>query len=233
MTVYSRKTIETLLRRFMDGQTDIGEEQLLTDYFRTARDIPEEWDAYREMFAYFDRGLKDDALLQPTGSVDGTHTAIHRRYWVAAAVLLFAVGITAILLRPAPSVAPVVADVTVRPSVRINADKHGTHKTSSVRKDKRLLNIPFSPKIQPVAARPSLPKPRHTTGRLPTSTLPPHGQYELIEQQYREIAVTIAQAQAETIVATIQSQGLQVVYNEDGSISCTEPNTELTNIIAL
>lgn len=52
----NRKDIEQLLRRFMDGLTSTEEEDRLGSYFRHA-DVPKEWDAYKEMFAYFDEGM--------------------------------------------------------------------------------------------------------------------------------------------------------------------------------
>lgn len=52
----NRKDIEQLLRRFMDGLTSPEEEDRLGGYFRHA-DVPKEWDAYKEMFAYFDEGM--------------------------------------------------------------------------------------------------------------------------------------------------------------------------------
>ncbi len=43
----------------MAGDTTVDEEQVLGDYFRTARDIPEEWKAYKDMFSYFDNGMRE------------------------------------------------------------------------------------------------------------------------------------------------------------------------------
>ena len=55
--------VEDLLKRFMDGETSLEEEDALAEYFRGAGDedrpdsIPEEdWEAYREMFRMFEDG---------------------------------------------------------------------------------------------------------------------------------------------------------------------------------
>ena len=55
--------IEDLLKRFMDGETSLEEEDALAEYFLGAGDedrpdsIPEEdWEAYREMFRMFEDG---------------------------------------------------------------------------------------------------------------------------------------------------------------------------------
>lgn len=51
--IYNKEYIEQLLRRFMDGETIEQEEQFLTEYFSKSDSIPEEWEAYREMFDSF------------------------------------------------------------------------------------------------------------------------------------------------------------------------------------
>lgn len=50
---YNKEYIEQLLQRFMDGETTELEEQFLAEYFSTSDSIPEDWEAYREMFASF------------------------------------------------------------------------------------------------------------------------------------------------------------------------------------
>ena len=54
---YSNHQIDELLERFMQGETSLDEEQLLADYFRSADNIPAQWEAYRTMFRYFDEGM--------------------------------------------------------------------------------------------------------------------------------------------------------------------------------
>lgn len=41
---------ETLIERFMNGETSLEEERWLYDYF-LQEEVPEEWEAYRDMFA--------------------------------------------------------------------------------------------------------------------------------------------------------------------------------------
>ncbi|MBQ0074922.1 MAG: hypothetical protein KBT34_12100 [Prevotella sp.] len=50
---YNKEYIEQVLKRFMHGETTEQEEQFLAEYFSTNDSIPEEWEAYREMFASF------------------------------------------------------------------------------------------------------------------------------------------------------------------------------------
>ena len=54
---YANHQIDELLERFMQGETSLDEEQLLADYFRSADNIPPQWEPYRTMFRYFDEGM--------------------------------------------------------------------------------------------------------------------------------------------------------------------------------
>lgn len=59
---YSNHQIDELLERFMQGETSLDEEQLLADYFRSADNIPPQWEPYRTMFRYFDEGMPLEPL---------------------------------------------------------------------------------------------------------------------------------------------------------------------------
>lgn len=54
--------ISTLLSHFMDGTSTLDEERILAQYFRTEQ-VPDEWLAYKEMFAWFDEGMPEPAKL--------------------------------------------------------------------------------------------------------------------------------------------------------------------------
>lgn len=56
MKVHEKEYIRRLIEKFMDGRTDIDEEKWLAEFFRN-KEVPEEWADYRDMFAYFDRGM--------------------------------------------------------------------------------------------------------------------------------------------------------------------------------
>lgn len=59
--------IKTLIDKFMDGRTSLEEERMLEEYFCKEKNIPEELQPYRKMFAYFEGGMKDDGLLGGEG----------------------------------------------------------------------------------------------------------------------------------------------------------------------
>lgn len=50
------KDIQTLIKRFMAGQTSIEEEDRIAEYLRT-HDVGEDLQPYKEMFAWFDQGM--------------------------------------------------------------------------------------------------------------------------------------------------------------------------------
>lgn len=93
----TRKEMERLMSRFMDGLTTLDEEERLARYFRQA-DIPEEWNAWREMFAYFDEGM-------PTGGACGTHKRRRTRLtamWAGIAAAA-AVALAVVMTMPHPA----------------------------------------------------------------------------------------------------------------------------------
>lgn len=64
----TRQEASILITRFLDGTTTVEEEAVLARYLRDARDLPDEWRAYREMFAYFDSGMPLGELPEFDGS---------------------------------------------------------------------------------------------------------------------------------------------------------------------
>jgi hypothetical protein len=87
--------IEALLERFFEGDTSNAEERELYAFF-SGDDLPEHWLGYKELFGWFDGGIRDEAppaerLPRPK-----------RRpgLWAAAAAAAAAV-VTALLIRPA------------------------------------------------------------------------------------------------------------------------------------
>lgn len=97
MTQYD--DIQELLGRFMNGQTSEAEEVRLARYFRTATDVPGEWQAYRELFASFDTDLyafseqELDAMATPLAPVEQVMPVASRRSslarrWLRVAALV-------------------------------------------------------------------------------------------------------------------------------------------------
>lgn len=57
----NEKHIESLLNLFMQGETTLEQERELRRFFASTRNIPQQWEPYREMMAYFDDGMPIEA----------------------------------------------------------------------------------------------------------------------------------------------------------------------------
>lgn len=129
-----KDTIKELLDRFMDGKTTIAEERQLADWFRTAI-VPEEWIAYKDMFAYFDAGMPAD---EPQQTVEPEGTAVRRKalLWWAAAVavvaLLCSVAVwTTRTSAPEKPIAQTVVKSFKKPSAVIAPADTATHEAEA------------------------------------------------------------------------------------------------------
>jgi hypothetical protein len=97
MKTYTKAYIQSLLDKYLDGQTSLQEERQLSEYF-SSQPVPTEWEDYKEMFAWFDDGMKGK-YLQDNDSchlAETTHAQAptkHRKLvrltlpWLAAACL--------------------------------------------------------------------------------------------------------------------------------------------------
>lgn len=95
----NQKYIARLLDRFLQGDSTLEEEQILADYFRSAADLPTEWEDFRTMFRYFDQGMEHIDYAQQKEVASGLLSAspsVGRRAsrWLltVAASLLILVG---------------------------------------------------------------------------------------------------------------------------------------------
>lgn len=85
------KHIESLLYLFMQGETTLEQEQELKHYFSGSHAIPEEWESYREMMAYFDAGM-------PIETESNFKPKVARHVWTLAA----AAAVAAIIIMVVP-----------------------------------------------------------------------------------------------------------------------------------
>ena len=95
----NQKYIARLLDRFLQGDSTLEEEQILADYFRSATDLPAEWEDFRTMFRYFDQGMEHIDYVQQEEAASGLLSASpsvgrrSTRWWLtAAASLLILIG---------------------------------------------------------------------------------------------------------------------------------------------
>ena len=83
--------IGQLLKKFMQAETSEQQESELADYFRRAKKIPEEWEAYKQYFKAFDFGKASFNT--------GHSTPILKRYWYYAVACVAAMAVCAVALR--------------------------------------------------------------------------------------------------------------------------------------
>lgn len=121
--------IKQLIDRYMNGQTTVDEEQLLARYFRSATDLPDDLQPYRDMFAYFDEGMPLGALPEFDGSAgqaetrvapDSSKVVAPRRHslrmaawWSGAVAVAAAVALLLIMHRPSAPVQPIASAAVV------------------------------------------------------------------------------------------------------------------------
>lgn len=113
----AKEHIEELLERFIDGQTTEADEQLLADYFRDVDAVPEEWQAYKELFDSFKTEAYDfsqeelDAMMAPVG---GEKTKVFRLLlWASVACVAAIVGLFVLIpwMENSSSETPSIAQV--------------------------------------------------------------------------------------------------------------------------
>lgn len=132
----TRKEMERLLARFMDGLTSPDEEERIAQYMRR-NDVPEEWSAYKEMFAYFDEGMPQGRYDEPQPRRHPRRTALWAGLAVAASVaaLLMVTLPRQAAMQPAatPMAAAAPTDSTGTRSCDAENDSLNTHGENEVK----------------------------------------------------------------------------------------------------
>ena len=99
------KDIKKLIERFMAGLTTVEEEDRIAEYFRT-HEVSDQWQEYKEMFAWFDKGMPtSDRQAQDstsknytTNSTNITKTKYNKRRWAIISTLAVAATLTFLLV---------------------------------------------------------------------------------------------------------------------------------------
>ena len=167
--------IKQLIDRYMNGQTTVDEEQLLARYFRSATDLPDDLQPYRDMFAYFDEGMPLGALPyfdegMPLGALpefDGSagqaetrvapdsskvvaprrHSLRMAAWWSGAVAVAAAVALLLIMHHPSAPVQPIASAVVV-------SDTCST--STGVEAEQNVVTDSVKLKLQPQRRRPSV-----------------------------------------------------------------------------
>jgi len=85
----SEITIKELLDKYLEGETSIKEEQLLSDYFNS-EDVKPEWAAYKSMFSFFEVTKEEKTTKSFTPKVRPLWKSWHN----IAAILMIALATT-------------------------------------------------------------------------------------------------------------------------------------------
>ena len=216
MKRYSHQQIEALLDKFMDGQTTVEEEALLADYFRSA-DVPAEWEDYRAMFDYFDRGMTPPVA---------TPRPRHAWWWTAgaaAAITALIVGVT-VLNRPAST-----TTTAPEPPVIASADstsKQGTQLEPSVETQDfaSLQTAPTQPvETQNLASRAAKRKNAHKGQRRLQA------ENAKLAQENERLQRELADLRRRAFIIDLEANGFRAVQDEDGSIVLIDLEQEIEN----
>lgn len=160
MLKYNEDNIKKLLLRFTEGQTTEAEEEVLKDYFSHSEHIPEEWEAYKDLFSSFDTDAYD-FTQEEVDAMFMTEPAKKRAIWPWLSIAGIAVCLLLIFtLYPRKSADTFVA----------NNNKVET-KTIPVVPEKNTIAEDKITCEQP--ATPSKPKARKTVARKPRPMVQP------------------------------------------------------------
>lgn len=215
MKRYSQHQIKALLDKFMDGQTTVEEEALLAEYFRSS-DVPAEWEDYRLMFSYFDRGMEGD--LVPVEQPRPTLTRLMgRRWWgiAAAACITAAIVATAVLHQPTTT-----TTVPETPPVASN-------ETTPIGETQDFASLQTTPEqpveTQNLASRAAKRKSAHKDQRrLQVENAKLARENERLQRE-------LADLKRRAFIIDLEANGFRAVQDEDGSIVLIDLEQELEN----
>ena len=213
MKRYSQQQISDLLDKFMDGLTSLEEEAALGDYFRT-HEVPREWEDYRLMFGYFDRGMEGD--LVPVEQPRPSLTRLVGRHWwgiAAAACITAAIVATVVLHNPATT----VTVPETPPAIAQKADTIATPVAMETESQPPQLaaTTPAHP------ARPAHPAPK-STRRLQAENAKLARENERLQRE-------LADLKRRAFIIDLEANGFRAVQDEDGSIVLINTEQELEN----
>ena len=216
MKRYSQHQIKTLLDKFMDGQTTVEEEARLAEFFRSG-DVPAEWEDYRLMFGYFNRGMEGD--LVPVEETQPTlKRLMGRRWWgiAAAACITTAIVATAVLHRPTttttvPETPPVIAQET----------------------DTIATPVAVEPELEPeqlASATPARPVSRgNASTTRPASRKRLQAENAKLARENERLQRELADLKRRAFIIDLEANGFRAIQDEDGSIVLIDLEQELEN----
>lgn len=229
MKLYSQHQIEELLNKFMEGNTTIEEESLLSEYFSTTPHIPDEWADYKAMFGYLDRGLEGDLLPE---SASPTHRK--RLWWIsisaAAAVVAFVFGLK--VLNNTETTQPVSRPI----AAQNDAKKGGNH--LGAKNEEVDISTPATDNAEAVAVEPQRRLKSVTHHQSQADLM---AQNEQLQKENERLHRELEELNQRAIIIDMEAMGYQAVMDENGTIVYVDAQQEInqqcnnqsTNIPAL
>ena len=212
MKQYSQQQIGDLLDKFMNGLTTPEEEASLGDYFRT-HEVPEEWEEYRLMFDYFDRGMEGE-LVTLQESSQSLARLMGRRWWgigAAAAITALIVG-TAVLQRPATTID------TPSPAIVKNE-----------KADTPITVVPEVETVRLVAANPPKPAVRSKASSTSSRSRRLQAENAKLARENERLQRELADLKRRAFIIDLEANGYRAIQNEDGNIVLIDLEQEIEN----
>lgn len=157
-----QRHIEQLLGLFMAGESTLAQEQELARYFAT-HDVEGDWAVYKQMFAYFDRGMS----AQPAPAAQSHKPRLWPWITAAAAALALVLGVTLALVHSKPATAPVTARIEQPHPVPA-----ATVPATAAAPQRSVAAQAASPRTLARATRPAQPRRSHASSRRAATTQP-------------------------------------------------------------
>ena len=225
MKRYTQQHIQDLLDKFMNGLTK--EEAALGDYFRT-HEVPQEWEDYRQMFGYFDRGMEGE-LITPQAQEQPFMRLMGRRWWgiaAAAAIAALIIG-TTMFYHPTSTTQSVVAEVTQEEPQEQATPIGETQTASQLEVETSLKPSNTRPvETQNLASRSAAVKTSHNrksnVRRLQAENAKLVCENERLQRE-------LADLRRRAFIIDLEANGYKTVMNEDGSIVLIDLEQELEN----
>ena len=177
------KHIESLLNLFMQGETTLEQERELRRFFASTHEIPQEWEPYRVMMAYFDDGM-------PIATEPIPRRNIARPVWavIAAAAVAAIIMVVPNLMRVPEEKAPTI----VQPVITADVDTVNKSEPQAVAPPKPIIAQVEKPITHKSPAKPTnaqnKQKPRSITShKAPFDAVEMEREQGEIEQAQQEL----------------------------------------------
>ena len=213
MKRYSQQQIEALLDKFMNGLTSLEEEARLAEFFRSG-DVPAEWEDYRLMFDYFDRGMEGELLASQPATTSLTRQ-LERRWWgigIAAAIATVIASLA--VLRPSSS-----STTTQAPAIVENE----TVDTPAI------ITAPAVEMQQLAVANTPKQAPRAKTASTASKTRRLQAENAKLARENERLQRELADLKRRAFIIDLEANGFRAVQDEDGSIVLIDLEQELEN----